>query len=152
MLTDSTSPPPDDPVREPVLTAALTAVDREHTVNAESLRRLEQRLAATLAASSIGTPAAVAAPAGEPTVVSGNGVTNGLVLCLQRTRRWVPVAAVAAAASVLVALSMTPARSATTSVSLVAYAGGRTGAALLADQALGLNVTPAQMLGKGAAQ
>lgn len=148
MLTDSTSPPPDDPVREPLLSAALTAVDREHTVSAESLRRLEQRLAAALAVTAAQTPVPASVPAPE----AGSGLASGLVLCLQRTQRWAPAAAVAAAAAVLVALSMTPPRAATRSVSLVAYAGGRTGAALLADQALGLNVTPAQMLGKGAAQ
>jgi hypothetical protein len=148
MLTDSTSPPPDDPVREPLLSAALTAVDREHTVSAESLQRLEQRLAAALAVSAVRP----SVPAPVPAPDAGSSVANGLVLCLQRTQRWAPAAAVAAAAAVLVALSMTPPRAATTTVSLVAYAGGRTGAALLADEALGLNVTPAQMLGKGAAQ
>ena len=148
MLTDSTSPPPDDPVREPLLSAALTAVDRVHAESAESLQRLEQRLAAALAVSAVRT----SVPAPVPAPDTGNSVSNGLVLCLQRTRRWAPEAAVTAAAAVLVALSMTPPRAATTSVSLVAYAGGRTGAALLADQALGLNVTPAQMLGKGATQ
>ncbi|QJR36648.1 hypothetical protein [Gemmatimonas groenlandica] len=148
MLTDSTSPPPDDPVREPILSAALNAVDREHTVSAESLQRLEQRVAAVLSVSAARTPA----PTPVPRPDAENSVTNGLVLCLQRTQRWAPAAAVAAAAAVLVALSMTPPRAAMTSVSLVAYAGGRTGAALLADQALRLNVTPAQMLGKGAAQ
>jgi hypothetical protein len=144
MPTDSTSPPPDDPVREPILSAALAVIDREHTVSAESLQRLEQRLAAALAVTAARTPV--------PAPDEGSSVANGLVLCLQRTQRWAPAAAVAAAAAVLVALSMTPPRAATTSVSLVAYAGGRTGAALLADEALGLNVTPAQMLGKGAAQ
>lgn len=152
MPPDATPDLSEDPVREPGLTAALSAIDATHAVDSAALARMEQRLSAALRLprTAIGTAPVSTRPLPDPdgqTATAAVSVSLGLVLCIQRAQRWIPLSAAAAAAAVLVALSMTPRMAPSGPSTLVAYVGGRAGAAVVADAALGLNASPAELLG-----
>jgi len=154
MSADATPDLSEDPVREQRLTTALTKFDATHDVDAAALARLEQRLSAVLTAPRSATePLTVSAP---PTVgvdaeidVAPVSMSLGLLLFVQQKQRWISLSAAAAAAAVIVALSMTPRATPAASSTLVAYVGGRAGAGVVADAALGLDPSPADMFGKG---